>query len=144
MICRIALHSPVAALLLCAASFGADTPTCPPKIDVHQQLAAPVAGWTALLDDSPHQLAGITFYDGTPQEKASLAYDDITKVAGKQVAKWLFAPEGGRPTWISCNYSGTSVQLTKSLPPKTTACEVKYDPKQQIAGLPVIEAISCR
>jgi hypothetical protein len=140
---RAIFFCPPVALLLCIASFAADTGTCPAKIDVSQQLTAAVPGWTATLDDTPHQLAGITFYDGTPQEKASLVYDSMTKVATKQVAKWSFAQATSRQTWISCSYSGTSVELTKSLPPKTTACEVTYNPRQQVAGLPVIEKISC-
>jgi hypothetical protein len=144
MTSRAILLYPVAALLLCVASFAADTVTCPTTIDVNQQLAATVPGWTAMLDDAPHQLAGITFYDGPPQEKASLAYDKMTKAAAKQIAKWSFSPEASRQIWISCNYAGTSVQLAKSLPPKTSACEVTYDPRQQVAGLPLIEKISCR
>ena len=65
-------------------------------------------------DDAPHQLAGLTFYDGPPQEKASLVYDNITKAAGKQVAKWTFAPQQQRAIWIACSYSGTSILLTKA------------------------------
>ena len=107
-------------------------------------MATTVAGWTATQDDTPHQLAGITFYDGPPQEKASLAYDNMMKTAAKQIGKWSFTPVASRQTWISCSYSGTSVELAKSLPPKTSACEVTYDPRQQVAGLPLIEKISCR
>jgi hypothetical protein len=144
MTCRTILLFPLAALLLCIAGFAADTVPCPPKVKVSQQLAAAVPGWTAMLDDTPHQLAGITFYDGPPEEKASLAYDNMTKAGAKQAAKWSFSPDAPRQTWISCSYSGTSVKLAKSLPPKTTACEVTYDPRQQVAGLPLIEKISCR
>ncbi len=141
---RAILLCPLLALLLCVAGFAADTVTCPRKIDVSQQLVAAAPGWTAMFDDTPHQLAGISFYDGPPQEKASLAYDNMTKAGAKQTAKWSFSPEASRETWISCSYSGTSVKLAKTLPPKTTACEVTYDPRQQLAGLPLIEKISCR
>jgi hypothetical protein len=144
MTCRTVFLNSSAALLLCSAGFAADTPACPAKIDVRQQLATNAPGWTATQDDSPHQLAGITFYDGPPQQKASLVYDDMAKAGGKQIARWRFTPDSGRQTWIACSYSGTSLELTKSLPPNTSACEVTYDPRQQVAGLPLIDKISCR
>jgi hypothetical protein len=131
-------------LLLCESAMAADATLCPSTIRVRQELVAAVAGWSAMQNDSPVQLAGITFYDGPPAEKASLAYDQITKAGRKQVATWRFATEAGRATWVSCNYSGTTVELTQSLPSKTTSCEVSYDPRQQIAGLPLIEKITCK
>jgi len=131
-------------VFLCQVSaLAADSATCPATIEVHEQLADPVAGWNAMVDDMPHQLAGLTFYDGPPQEKASLVYDDITKAAGKQVAKWRFAPDRARAIWLACSYSGTSVVLTKALPAALSSCTVTYDAQQQIAGLPVIEKIAC-
>ena len=130
-------------LLLGDFSFAAEA-VCPATIDVHQQLTKPVSGWTPMIDDAPHQLAGITFFDGTPQEKASLVYDDMKKAGGKQMASWTFTPGSGRQTWIACNYSGTSVELTKALPASTKSCAVTYDPGQQIAGLPSIERIDCK
>jgi hypothetical protein len=132
------------ALSLGAFSFGADSTICPATIDVHQQLAKSVSGWTSMTGDTPHQLAGITFYDETPQEKASLVYDDMKKVGGKQVASWSFAPGSGRQTWIACSYSGTDIELTKALPSSTRSCDVTYDPRHQIAGLPAIEKIACK
>ncbi len=131
-------------LLFSLSAIADDSTTCPAKIDVHQQLTAPVSGWSSMLDDAPHQLAGLTFYDGPPLEKASLVYDDITKAAGKQIAKWTFAPHATRPTWIACSYSGTSVVLMKALPASVSSCAVTYDARQQIGGLPAIVKIACK
>ncbi len=97
-----------------------------------------------MLDDAPHQLAALTFYDGPPQEKASLVYDDITKAAGKQFAKWTFAPHPERAIWITCSYSGTSILLARALTPGISSCTVTYDARQQIAGTPLIEKIVCQ
>jgi hypothetical protein len=141
---RSLLTCAVLTMLLCEFSVASDPILCPSTIRVRQELAAPVAGWTPLLDDAPVQLAGITFYDGPPAEKASLVYARMTKAGRKQIAQWRFTPEAGHAMWVSCNYSGTTIQLTKSLPSKTTSCEVTYDPEQQIAGLPLIEKISCK
>ena len=126
------------------AAVAADSLTCPANINTHQQLAASLPGWSTFLDDTPHLLAGITFYDGPPQEKASLAYDSISKSAGMQSAKWTFAPAAGRATWIACSYADTSVRLTRPLPTNTATCEVTYDAHQQIDGLPAIRKIACR
>ncbi len=120
------------------------SPGCPATMDIHEQASKPPAGWSLIFDDAPHQLAGITFYDGPPKENASLVYDDITKSAGKQVAQWHFAPSAGRPIWIACRYAGTAVVLAKALPGTVSGCTVIYDSRQQIAGEPVIQKISCR
>jgi hypothetical protein len=112
-------------VLFCCLCAAADQPAaCPATVNVQQQLAARVVGWSSMLDDAPHQLAGITLYDGPPQDKASLAYDDITKAAGKQVTKWSFTPHSERPIWIACSYSGTSVVLMKALPATVSGCVV--------------------
>jgi hypothetical protein len=129
--------------LLCKFGTAAET-LCPTTIRVRQELVAPVAGWAPTQNDAPVQLAGITFYDGPPAEKASLAYDRMTKAGRKQIASWRFTAEEGRPAWVSCSYSGTTVELSRSLSYKTTSCEVTYDPQQQIAGLPLIEKIACK
>src|SRR5579863_1695862 len=131
-------------LLFEVVAMAEDPAACPDKIDVHEQLSTPPAGWSLIQDNAPHQLAGITFYDGPPKENASLVYDDITKSAGKQIARWHFASTGGRSTWIACRYAATAVTLTKALPGTVSGCAVVYDSRQQIAGEPAIEKISCR
>ena len=125
-------------------SHAADAISCPPTVSVRQDLASSIAGWTPLEDDTPHSLAGITFYDGPPAEKASLVYDRITHGKREQVASWSFAPQRERPIWMTCNYAGTSLQLGRSLPSNITGCSVTYDPQEHIAGLPVVRKITCK
>ena len=114
---------------------------CPKTIQVKEQLAAPVAGWTAASDGMPHQLAGLTFFDGKPEEKASLAPDGQTTQRNETVSTWKF--DKTRPTWVMCQYSGTSVTLTRELPRNTSMCMVTYARGVTIAGLPVITKIEC-
>ncbi len=144
MICRTIV--PIATLILFCTAFclAADSITCPETINTRQELTAPVAGWTPMLDNAPRSLAGITFYDGPPAEKASLAYDQITHGKSEQVATWRFAPQTDRRIWMACSYAGTAIELTKTLPPNISTCSVTYDPQQSIAGLPVIRKITCR
>jgi hypothetical protein len=97
--------------LLCASSFGSEPANCPDSIDVNQQLTAPVSGWTTMIDDSPPRLANITFYDGPPQQRASLIYDQKMRVAGKETATWHFLPRADRQIWVGCSYTGTGIVL---------------------------------
>jgi len=126
---------------LCAA---AEPAACPDTIAVRQELAAAVEGWTPTLDDTPHRLAGITFYDGPPQERASLVSDRTTKAAGKETAVWHFKPQANRQIFVACSYATTAIILTKPLPPKTASCSVTYSLQTRVAGLPVIEKIACK
>ena len=129
----------VAALTVSAA----DAVRCPRTIDVKQRLAAPAPGWSVTSDDAPHQLAGLTFFDGKPEDKASLAPDKRTEANGRAVASWTF-PSGGRAIWVACRYSSTDVVLTRELPAKIRTCAITFATNETIAGLPVIEKVDCR
>ncbi|HKD86556.1 MAG TPA: STY0301 family protein [Terriglobales bacterium] len=131
-------------LLLTLVCQAADSVTCPATITTRQELTSQVAGWTKMSDEAPHNLAGITFYDGPPSEKASLVYDKITKAKGEETAIWNFDPKNERKAWIACSYAGTAIELTRTLPPHTTMCSVVYNSQEQIAGLPVIKKITCK
>jgi len=144
MTIRPLLRFSLPVVLLGSFCHAADLVTCPASITTRQDLASTISGWTTLKDDTPHNLAGITFYDGPPAEKASLVYDNIKKVKGEQIARWSFAPHNGRQTWLACSYAGTIIELTRTLPSQTTACSVTYDTTETIAGLPVIKKIACK
>jgi hypothetical protein len=116
---------------------------CPATIDVHQQLTTPVEGWTSVNSDSPHRLENITFYDGRPEERVSLAPDASRKSADHETSTWRFSPQSDRRVWMACSYSGTSVSLAQELPAGTRACSVVYDLHQRVDGLPVIKGVSC-
>jgi hypothetical protein len=144
MTTRTILSGLIWLLLLGPFCSAAEPINCPQTIAVRQELAAPVAGWTPTLDETPHRLAGITFYDGPPAERASLVYDQITRGKAEQTATWLFTPQKDRQIWLACSYAGTAIDLTRSLPRQATRCSVAYDSQQQIAGLPVIRKITCQ
>lgn len=129
-------------VLLISLLAAGDSVGCPKTIQVKEQLTAPVPGWVAASDGMPHQLAGLTFYDGKPEEKASLAPDGQTTQRNETISTWKF--DKTRPTWVECHYSGTSVTLTRELPRSTSTCMVTYARGETIAGLPVIESVTCR
>ena len=90
----------------------------------------------------PNRLAAVTFFDGPPEEKASLVNDSERRAQGKQIATWRFGVKSH--IWISCGYSGTNIVLSRALGDGTKQCMVTYNPRQSIAGLPVIEKIDCK
>ena len=144
MTMRIFLLTLVFITLLGVCCLGAEPVGCPSSITTRQELTSQVAGWTPMIGDARHSLAGITFYDGPPAEKASLVYDKMTKAKGEDTAIWNFDPKNERETWIACSYAGTTIELTRTLPPHTTMCSVVYDSQQHISGLPVIKKIACK
>jgi len=129
----------IAALAVSAA----DVVRCPSKIEVKQRLAVPVPGWSVISEELPQQLAGLTFFDGKPEEKASLVPDKQAKVNGKTVASWTFGVSG-RPIWVACRYSSTDVVLTRELPKNIRTCTITYSATETMAGLPVIEKVDCK
>jgi hypothetical protein len=134
----------LAALTMAAGcATAADQVKCPAQVDVRQQIAAPVAGWSAVMDDLPQRLAGITFFDGKPADKASLAPDSEAKANGKSISTWKFGADG-RPVWVACRYAWTTVTLARELPRQVRACSVTYNSRESLAGLPVIEKIDCQ
>jgi hypothetical protein len=44
-----------------------DPVQCPPQLHVRQQIDASLPGWSAVVDQLPNFLAGLTFFDGKPK-----------------------------------------------------------------------------
>jgi hypothetical protein len=83
-----------------------------------------------------HQLAGLTFFDGKPEENASLAPDDEKRRKHETVSTWKF--DKARPTWVVCRYAGIGTTLTRELPRNTSTCVVTYT-----RGATAIAKIDC-
>ncbi|HXS94338.1 MAG TPA: STY0301 family protein [Candidatus Limnocylindrales bacterium] len=124
-----------AALIWCAAMNAADFTGCPAQVAVSpQRIARAVPGWTPLTaEDAIHRLASVTFYDGHPSEKASLAPD----AENRRVQTWTFAAQS-RAYWITCGYSSTTVVLARELGREVRKCVVRYD------GAGAVSSVSCR
>jgi hypothetical protein len=131
---------PILFPLLAFAFAAAD---CPAKIEVRQTLAEQITGWLIGYDAAPHLLSGMTFFDGKPEEMASLVPDSQSVSGGKNVAVWTFGAIG-RPVWIACHYAGTGIILQRALPKNTRSCSITYSSRETIAGLPVIEKVDCK
>jgi hypothetical protein len=104
----------VTTLLLSCAALSAVL-ECPSSIAVKESLDPAIDGWVAGSNRIPHDLAGVTFFDGDPKNRASLVPDRDFKSGNEQVAVWKFAM-GKAPIWLSCDYLGTSITVGRSLP----------------------------
>src|SRR5208283_1934829 len=116
---------------------------CPESISTTQTIERVPEGWKAGQDESSSTLAGITFYSGPPEEKASLVYDRWTKNNGLAYAAWQFQPNSAHRIWLICSYSSTRVFFVKHLPASTSECTVTYDLQVQVSGSPAIRKITC-
>jgi len=139
--------------LIAYAPYGVCAPVrfeCPPRITTVQSLPEPVPGWRESLEppfaneranpagQSEHNLDYVQFSSGVPEERASLVPDrESPTVKGKWTATWRFAKSD--EIWFSCWYRGTSVILSRQLPPAVRACSVRYNKN---AGLSV-EGVTC-
>jgi hypothetical protein len=131
----------VAAALWLAGALGAAEIECPGTVQVRQVATDPPPGWTVSYSAATVRLASVTFFDGKPEEEASLVYDSMTPGRTYTRAVWTFAP--GAHIWLACGYSGTSVVLSRELP-SVTRCTVLYRRNVTVAGLPQVGRMYCR
>lgn len=135
--------SAVAFLFAATPAFAAGT-VCPETAAATQSGAAPSADWSVSYSTAPLQLEMVTFYDGPPKDEASLVYDDFRTMKDSAVATWKFA-KGTRGYWVKCSYRGTTMELSKALPPSVSTCRVTYNREAGLpTGLPAVKQIDCR
>jgi len=116
---------------------------CPMKVEVRQALAAPQPGWTAGLDKLPTEAAGVSVFEGLPEEMADLVPDDGKDAADTRSDIWNL-PQSDRGYWLVCRYSNTTVTLARQLPATVTRCEAVYEKQQTFAGgAPVVRSVEC-
>jgi hypothetical protein len=129
-------------VLLLAGGLWAAEIECPKTVQVRQVATDVPAGWTASQNATPVQLSYVTFFDGKPEEEASLVYDRMTNGRSTNRAEWNFAP--GSHIWLACSYSGTSVVLSRELSGVTRCVVVYRRAATSGGGLPGIDHIYCR
>ena len=132
-----------------AASAGEEY-ICPQRIKTSQKLYGEADGWresterpfsTGHWDDvgySEHNLDYVAFFDGVPEERGSLVPDQETPIKkGQWTSTWKIVEPG--KIWFTCQYRGTSVQLSKKLPEYVKTCTVKYNRNRGIN----VEEVKC-
>jgi hypothetical protein len=132
----------IAALAIVPRAWGAE-PECPAAIKVEEKLLGPVEdGWTEGRANEPHRLAGITIFDGKPEERAALVPMERAISTTRSLATWSFVK--GRQYWLTCAYSGTGVVLSRAIAGTVAACSVTYARNVRVAGLPEIQRMECK
>jgi hypothetical protein len=141
---RLPLFLALAAMLLTTRSASAADSLCPDTVSVKQTGAPPAAEWSVSYSGAPSELEMVTFYSGPPKEEASLVYDDFVRGKDSSTATWKFPKDPGG-YWVKCSYRGTSLELSKALPPTVSSCRVSYDRHAASpSGLPAIKRIACQ
>lgn len=139
--CLVALLEWTLTATLASNTLAASEQYCPATVLVEQKIQQFPAGWRALNNKLPNRLSAITFYDGPPEQNASLVNDASNKLNMEDT--WHFQP-GSEGIWIACSYAFTEVVLARQLPRGTAQCSVTYDPKVSIAGHPETRQVQCK
>lgn len=117
---------------------------CPPRITTAQTLAAPVPEWRPSVDysfaaagktahTSEHPLDSVMFFEGQPEDGASLVPDNENEATGNVWdARWDFTRS--ETIWFACTYRQTTVLLSRQLPAGIRSCFARFD---NAAGLTV-------
>lgn len=131
---------------ICLAAFALPAAAdvgCPMTIAVTQKLAAPSSGWTEGLSQLPTDLAGISVFEGPPEDMADLVPDESPKTPNTVSDIWELPPSE-RGYWLTCRYANTTVTLTRQLPKSVTHCEAIFEKDQSFAGgAPVARSAKC-
>lgn len=130
--------------LLAAAGWmseaAAQVPACPPRLAVQQAAPAAPEGWKAFDTKREHPFIGVSFSEGTPDRRYTLAPDRDRKTGpNASTSTWTFSP-GPEGHWVACTYAETAVVIAQKLPENVTACEVKYDTRHRPA---IVREWSC-
>ena len=83
-------------------------------------------------------LAGVTFFNGDPQENQSIAPSRDTALKGRsRIAQWHFG-SSTESVWLACRYLDTGISIVRRLPASYKECQLTYGP----GG--VIKTLSCK
>jgi hypothetical protein len=86
----------------------------------------------------------VTFFDGKPEEQASLVYDELTTNKDGSRALWRLTPHAPRGYYLVCIYEKTSKTITRQLSPKLSECVVDYGKPAAQSKLPTVRSVRCK
>lgn len=111
-----------------------------------QEITAVPPAWDVMRAATPHSIAGITVYDGHPEQNVSLVpdYTEQQDAQHTRIAVWKVALSATDSIWLTVSYSSTSVVLVKSLPEDLTELRVTYNTAVKIAGMDEIVRLEYR
>lgn len=86
----------------------------------------------------------ITFFDGKPEQEASLVYDQIVETKDGSRATWRLNAGSERGYYLVCTYEQPAKPLEQKLSPKFTTCVVEYGKPAAKGKLPPVRSIACK
>jgi hypothetical protein len=108
----------------------------PPAIETKQEVKSAPAGWIVITETVSNRLAGITVFDGRPEQKASLVPDrEDRQKDNRLIVSWRLSPSSAEGIWLALSYSSTSAVLACKLPQGATGLRVIYDTSITIGGM---------
>jgi len=89
-------------------------------------------------------LSMVTFFDGKPEDQASLVYDEIINTKEGSRATWRLNAGSERSYYLVCTYEKPVKPVTQKLSPKLTGCTVDYGKPAEKSKLPPVRSIECK
>jgi len=90
------------------------------------------------------RLSMVTFFDGKPEEQASLVYDEIVATKEGSRATWRLNSDSERGYYLVCTYEKPAKPVTQKLSPELTTCIVEYGRPAESSKLPPVRSILCK
>lgn len=101
---------------------GAQTLTCPEKIETSSTLASTAPEWTASVDTRPNPYSRLSVTSGRPEEEAYLVPDSNTK------SQMTWIVPAGQQYWAVCHYLNSNIRLVQQVPPGVGQCTLRSRP----------------
>ena len=86
----------------------------------------------------------VTFFEGRPEDQASLVYDELVQTKNGSRAIWHLHPDSGHEYSLVCTYDKPTKPVTQKLSQKFKTCVVEYGKSGQSSKLPPVISIQCR
>lgn len=118
--------------------------TCPAAIKVQESVTETPDGWAAISEGTPHNLKGISFYDGHPEKMGSLSPEKETEKKGRLYSVWRFDAKTAKNLWLSCSYGQTNMVFIRPANKAYSKCAVISDMGESIDGQPLLVSIECK
>lgn len=112
--------------LIGSVAYASDFRQCPLELLVNQTVQSTQSDWKTFNSNEKHPYVGVSFSEGPPDKKATLAPGKEKKIKGGTLAIWDF-PTTAEGYWVSCLYAETSATVAQKLPSDVQSCEVAYD-----------------
>lgn len=118
--------------LTCPAYASEQRLACPPQLPV-ETISFPSAvddGWTRHVP-SPLELTSAGFMQASPEKMAHLKPFSSIARKNKLLVTWKFEGDYPQGKWLSCDYAGGVLSLSKEIQAELSECVLSYEKNSQ-------------